>query len=284
MGDLRAFLARDEVRERCALGSRFGIMAYHGGNLERTTDAVAAAVAARTGASLYTVVQAPPHRSHLASTAFDPAQSASLARFLAHVDVVITIHGYGRRRLRNHLLLGGRNRDLARHVAGHLRRGLPPRYHVLDDLHAIPRELRGQHPRNPVNRPRRAGVQIELPPSIRWNWREWGWSDHAGVSRTRAIDRLIEGLAAAVEAWRGKEDARRGEEDARRGEEDAWGGEEDAWRGEDDAPARSGRSGQPGMRSEKSQEVIHSGSRVRTTSESARESSHCANSESRPPT
>jgi len=198
---LRELLARETVTEISRLRGRFGLMAYHGGNLERTTDAVAAEVARRTGSSLYAVVQAPPDRHHLPSTGFDPTQSPALAAFLEHVEVVITIHGYGRRRLWRHLLLGGRNRPLARHIAGHLRQGLPARYRVLDDLEAIPRELRGQHPRNPVNRPRRAGLQIELPPSLRWNVREWGWSDHAGISRAPDVDRLIDALCAGVTSW-----------------------------------------------------------------------------------
>lgn len=206
---LKAFLAHSDVTELCALRGRFGIMAYHGGNLERTTDVVAAEVARRTGSSFYGVVQAPPLRRHIASTAFDPAHSEELARFLGHVEVVITVHGYGRMRLRRHLLLGGRNRGLAQHVANHLREGLPRRYHVLDDLEAIPRELRGQHPRNPVNLPPEKGVQIELPPSIRWNVAEWGWSDHRGVSRTRDVQRLIDSLSAAVSAWEPGEGAPR---------------------------------------------------------------------------
>lgn len=198
---LREFLARSEVTELCEMRGRFGVMAYHGGNLERTTDAVALEVARRTGSSFYGVIQNAPHRHHLASTAFDPDHSPTLARFLGHVDVVITVHGYGRRRLWRHLLLGGRNRDLARHVGGHLRQGLPDRYRVLDDLASIPRELRGQHPRNPVNRPARQGVQLELPPTIRWNFREWGWSDHQGVSRTSDVDRLVDALESAVTTW-----------------------------------------------------------------------------------
>lgn len=199
---LREFLSRREVTEVCELRGRFGVMAYHGGNLERTTDSVAAEVARRTGSSFYAVLQEPPHRTHLPSTAFDPDHSDTLARFFAHVDSVITVHGYGRRRLRGHLLLGGRNRELAGHVAGHLRAGLPSRYRVVSDLEAIPKELRGQHPRNPVNRPREQGVQIELPPGIRWNYREWGWSDHEGVSRSPVVDRLIDSLSAAVSSWR----------------------------------------------------------------------------------
>jgi phage replication-related protein YjqB (UPF0714/DUF867 family) len=147
------------------------------------------------------VCQAPPHRHHLASVHFDPSHSEALARFLDHVEVVVTIHGYGRRRLRRHLLLGGRNRTLATHVAQHLREGLPRRYRILDDLDAIPQELKGQHPRNPVNRPPEEGVQIELPPALRWNFREWGWSDHEGTTRTPDVRRLIDALTRAVSSW-----------------------------------------------------------------------------------
>lgn len=200
---LRDFLDRPEITEVCELRSRFGVMAYHGGNLERTTDAVAGEVARRTNASFYAVLQDVPHRHHLPSTAFDPGDSDKLGAFMEHVDIVITIHGYGRRTLLRHLLLGGRNRALAGHVAEHLRERLPPRYRVLDDLAAIPKELRGQHAKNPVNQTRSGGVQIELPPSIRWNWSEWGWSDHAGVSRTQHVDLLIDGLVAAVDSWSG---------------------------------------------------------------------------------
>lgn len=197
----RELLEHESVTEVCELRSRFGLMAYHGGNLERTTDAVAETVARRTGSSYYAVLQAPPLRRHVASTRFDPDHSPALARFLGHVDVVITVHGYGRRRLWRHLLLGGRNRALAAHVAAHLRAGLPRRYRVLDDLAAIPKELRGQHPRNPVNRPPEQGVQIELPPTVRWNRRQWGWSDHGGIARAPQVDRLIDALSAAVADW-----------------------------------------------------------------------------------
>ena len=198
---LRELLAHPAVDEHSELGGRFGVMAYHGGNLERSTDAIASEVAKATGASLYSVRQRAPLRTHLPSTAFDPDHSERLAEFLDHVDVVVTVHGYGRRRLRNCVLLGGRNRSLAGHMASHLRDRLPARYRVLDDVEAIPNELRGLHARNPVNRPAEAGVQIELPVSVRWNWREWGWSDHAGIGRTEAVQAVIDGLASAIAAW-----------------------------------------------------------------------------------
>jgi len=198
---LRDLLGSPHVTEVCALRGRLGLMAFHGGNLERTTDAVATEVAERTGSSLYAVLQRAPLRRHLPSTAFRPEHSEALAAFLAHVDVAIAVHGYGRKAMFHHLLLGGRNRELAGHLAEHLRGGLPSAYTVVEELAEIPRELRGQHPRNPVNRPRRAGVQIELPPTIRWNREENGWSDHAGIGRAAQIDRLIDAMTSGVRSW-----------------------------------------------------------------------------------
>ena len=173
-------------------------MAYHGGDLEEGTDHVADAVAARTGASRYVVRQADGLRWHVPSTDFDPQESPRLRRFLDHVDEVVTIHGYGRRSMFTTVLLGGQNRDLARHIAHCLRSALPG-YEVIDDLDGIPAALRGLHPDNPVNRPRRAGVQIELPPRVRGNGPFWnGWD---GGWPTPHTECLIDGLVRALASW-----------------------------------------------------------------------------------
>ena len=89
-----------------------------------------------------------------------------LRAVLEHADVVVSLHGYGRPDLRDTLLLGGGNRELAATLAARLRQALPA-WPVVDDLEAIPVRLRGVHPDNPVNRSRRGGVQVELPPRIR---------------------------------------------------------------------------------------------------------------------
>ena len=129
---LRDLLALPEVTEICELRSSFGIMAFHGGNLERCTDVIATEVAERTNASLYAVVQAPPLRHHIPSTAFDPRHSSALARFVDHVDIVIAIHGYGREDRFWDLLLGGRNRALPAHLGAHLRGGIDERFAVIE--------------------------------------------------------------------------------------------------------------------------------------------------------
>lgn len=173
-------------------------MAYHGGDLEVGTDRIADLVAARTGASLYAVRQPDGMRHHLPSKRFRPEESDRLAAFVDHVEAVVTLHGYGRRSMFRTVLLGGRNRDLARVVAGSLRRTLPS-YEVIDDLDQIPPELRGVHPANPVNLPPAQGVQVELPPRVRGNGPFWtGWD---GGFPTPHTERLVDGLVDAIESF-----------------------------------------------------------------------------------
>jgi phage replication-related protein YjqB (UPF0714/DUF867 family) len=148
------------------LGSRFGLLAFHGGNLEKGTDVIAAAAASASGASLYTIVQPPDLRWHLPSVEFQPSRSEALASFLSHVTECVAVHGYGREGRWTTLLLGGRNRSLAAALGAALRTGLPD-FEIVDSLDDIPVELRGVHPRNPVNLPSGGGVQLELPPRVR---------------------------------------------------------------------------------------------------------------------
>jgi phage replication-related protein YjqB (UPF0714/DUF867 family) len=195
--DLAALLALPGVTEVGTLRSRFGFMAYHGGQLEEVTDVIASLAATLADASYYGILH-PPDAPHLRSTAFDPAASPALARFLDHVSVVVTVHGYGREGMWTTLLAGGSNRPLAAHVAGHLRAALPD-YTVLDDLDAIPDGLRGLHPENPVNRPADGGVQLELPPRVRGTSPLSPPPDRDGLSApTRA---LAVALAKAAVEW-----------------------------------------------------------------------------------
>jgi phage replication-related protein YjqB (UPF0714/DUF867 family) len=195
----RDLLARSDVVEESTLRSSFGILAFHGGALERVTDVVAREVAERAGASYYAVLH-PDDASHVPSKFVDPEHSPALAAFLDHVDVALAIHGYGRDDRRFDVLLGGRHRALAAHLRAHLEVALPD-YRHLDDLDEIPIELRGLHPDNPVNRPRAAGVQMELPPLLRWNREAWGWSDNPPTPRAPQVDVLIDTLAAAVSSF-----------------------------------------------------------------------------------
>jgi len=195
--DLGALLALPGVEEVSEIRSAFGFMAYHGGRLEDRTDVVAALAATLADASYYGILH-PADAPHLPSTAFRPSASPVLARFLDHVEVVVTVHGYGREGMWTTLLAGGTNRPLAAHVASHLRDALPD-YEVLDDLDAIPDGLRGLHPDNPVNLPRQGGVQLELPPRVRGTSPMSPPPDRDGLSApTRA---LAVALAKAAATW-----------------------------------------------------------------------------------
>jgi len=192
-------LAHPGVEEISVLrSSRLGFMAFHGGSLEQVTDDVAVAAAERSGSSVYAVVQPVDFRWHVPSAQIDPVHSTTLAAFLDHVDVAVAVHGFGRHGLFTSLLLGGQNRDLAAHLATHLRPGLPE-YEIIDTLDGIPPELRGLHPDNPVNRPRGAGVQLELPPRVRGLGPFWAEADHDG--RAPHTEALIDALADAARAW-----------------------------------------------------------------------------------
>ncbi len=194
-----ALLGQPGVSEVLELRSRFGFMAVHGGWLEEVTDDVAMEAARRSGASVYAVLQGPDDQWHIPSHLVRPEESPSLAAFLDHVDVVVAIHGFGRPDLLRSVLLGGRNRRLAEHVAVHLI-GHIPHYEVLHRLEEMPKALRGQHPRNPVNLARGGGVQIELPPRIRG--KSPMWTGFRGPGRVPHHEALIAGLSAAATAWK----------------------------------------------------------------------------------
>ena len=191
-------LSAPGVEEVSELRGTVGVMAYHGGNLELMTDVIAERVAAASGASFYAVRQPDGMRDHLPSTKVRPAESARLAAFIDHVEIVMTIHGFGRMGLFGSLLLGGRNRVFAEHVGDALRDALPA-YDIRTDIDEIPPPLRGQHPHNPVNLPSNSGVQIELPPRVRGSSPLW-W-DWEGPGLTPHTESLIAGLVAAIETW-----------------------------------------------------------------------------------
>lgn len=185
------------VREELELRSKDGVCALHGGGLERATEVVAREVAERSGSSYYALIQPDGCRQHLPSTQFINGVSDQLDKFLNQVETVLSIHGYGRHDDFWTLLIGGGDRVTAHHVAGHLRGVLPEEYRVVDDLETMPHTLRGLHPQNPVNRTG-GGVQLELPPSIRWNRDHRDWSDRDGTPRAEHLEILIEGLVAAL--------------------------------------------------------------------------------------
>ena len=183
------------VEERMILRSGFGFLAIHAG-VEGGTFELAMEAAERADASVYAVTQPEGLSQHVPSVEITPDVSLRLSAFLLHVETVVSLHGHWRMNHRHSVWVGGRNRLLAGVVAGRLRDSVPG-YDVVDELEEIPPRMRGLHPSNPVNRPRRSGAQLELPPSLRGATTGSAPGDgcvpHAG---------LVESLADVASAWR----------------------------------------------------------------------------------
>lgn len=205
MSRFAELLAHPEVQEICTLRGhdrprehRLGFMAYHGGGLEEMTEVVAERAAALAGASYYGVHQPIGMENHVPSIEVSPHVSTPLRSFIDHVHSVVTIHGYGRMGFFASLLVGGQHRELAHHIGERLRVHLPA-YDVVTDLDRIPNDLRGLHPRNPVNLPPGKGVQIELPPRVRGSSPLW-W-DWEGPGLTPHTESLVHALVEAATTW-----------------------------------------------------------------------------------
>ena len=185
--DLAELLSLPGVQEECVLRSAVGFVALHGGAQDRGTDIIARRAAERSGSSYYAIVQPGGLRVHLTSRLHNPDHSERLRAFLQHVEIAISVHGFGRdgfslwvdagrgpiiepygpaRRgaqsgpLRG-IIVGGLNADLL-DAARRLLRNRFAGYHLADE-----RVRLGFHPDNPVNLPSAHGVQIELPPGLR---------------------------------------------------------------------------------------------------------------------
>ncbi|MFN0141985.1 MAG: poly-gamma-glutamate hydrolase family protein [Mycobacterium sp.] len=195
---LSELLADPGVTETSTLRSRFGFMAIHGGGLEQMTDVIAERAAELCGASVYLLRHPCDYPHHLPSVRYLPQQSSTLAEFLDHIDVVVSLHGYGRVDRSTQILAGGQNRELA----GLLARCIAvPGYQVVTDLDAMPTELRGLHPDNPVNRVRGGGAQLELSSRVRGTSPRSQLPGEDGL--TPATSALVAGLVTAARSWRG---------------------------------------------------------------------------------
>jgi phage replication-related protein YjqB (UPF0714/DUF867 family) len=193
---LSELLREPGMIEESRLRSHFGFLAIHGGGLEEMTDVIAERAASAADASVYLLRHPDRYPHHLPSARYDPHESPRLAEFLDHVDVAVSLHGYGRIGRGTQLLAGGRNRTLANHLAGHIQL---TGYRVVTDIDHIPRELRGLHPSNPVNRVRDGGTQLELSVRVRGISPRSPLPGADGLSPVTGA--LVRGLTAAARSW-----------------------------------------------------------------------------------
>ena len=186
-------LAMPGVVEQCDLRGSFGFMAYHGGALEETTDVIARQAARRCGASYYGVLQPESLQLHFPSITVTPdsrrrCDRSSITSTRSSRSTATTAS-----RCAPRSCSAAATASLAAHIAGHLRVGAARVRGRSTTLEQIPIELQGLHDRNPVNVPRHAGVQLELPPRARGVGSFW--ADHKG-------DALVPPHAALIDAPR----------------------------------------------------------------------------------
>ena len=94
--DLAELLALPGIREECLLRSNIGFMALHGGSQDRGTEQIAEMVADEAGASHYAIVQLLHGASTSPRLCTIPTIRPICGLSLEHVDVAISVHGFGR--------------------------------------------------------------------------------------------------------------------------------------------------------------------------------------------
>jgi phage replication-related protein YjqB (UPF0714/DUF867 family) len=159
---LAKLLAHQDVIEYCILQGKVGVMAIHGGNIERGTEQIAVHIAEKSNSSLYVIsprTQKRDWKFHISSNKISPRDSEKLAQFLEHVSTAISIHGHVIKR--NVICVGGLNQALRRSIVQSLRGD----FDVVDAVEegGICRNLSAKNPKNIVNLTRDKGVQIEIP-------------------------------------------------------------------------------------------------------------------------
>jgi phage replication-related protein YjqB (UPF0714/DUF867 family) len=221
--DLAELLAMPGIREERTLRSNIGFMALHGGSQDRGTDQIARRAADKTGASYYAIIQPSWLRVHLTSRLHNPDDSAHLRSFLEHVDVAISVHGFGRDGFALWLdsergiviepygpaIRGNQKGPLRGIIVGGLNAPLVDAASAIfknrfDGYHVADKQVRlGFHPDNPVNLPSAHGVQVELPPGLR------GIGDFGELLISRqeplvseVVDALVELASRATELLR----------------------------------------------------------------------------------
>ncbi len=163
---LAELVAHEDVREYMMLQGRVGIIAIHGGNIERGTEQIAAYIAKHSNSSLYVISPRTEKRDwkfHISSNKINPRESEKLFQFLNHVSAAISIHGHVIKR--NVICVGGLNDYLRRKIVESLRED----FDVVDAVEGggICKNLSAVNPRNVVNLTKEKGVQIEVPLTLR---------------------------------------------------------------------------------------------------------------------
>lgn len=164
--NLAELISHRDVVEYSIVQGKLGVMAIHGGNIERGTEQIAHYVATHSDSSLYVISPRTPKRDwsfHISSNKVNVRESEKLLQFFNHVSTVITIHGHVMKK--DVICVGGLNDFLRKKVV----ETLGEDFDVVDATEdgGVYRNFSARNPRNIANLPRQKGVQMEIPLSLR---------------------------------------------------------------------------------------------------------------------
>lgn len=190
---LAELISHPDVIEYTILQGRIGVMAIHGGNIERGTEQIANYIAKYSNSSLYVISPRTRKRDwkfHISSNKINPKESEKLTQFLGHVVTALSIHGHVIKR--NVICVGGLNHFLRRKVVESLQED----FDVVDALEGggICRNLSARNSKNVVNLAKEKGVQMEIPLIMRKAFEHKPYEEMPSEETALLTERLIEVL------------------------------------------------------------------------------------------
>jgi len=143
-----------------------GLMAFHGGSIEKGTEEMANYICSKTDCSLYVfsgrLSRDNYEKLHIPSSLLNPTHSEKLSSFMTHITTAIAFHGH---RIDDLILVGGLNRSMRKKIVNAL-----SEYDAKDAMEendSSYKMVRGESTLNIVNKAREKGVQIEIPFRLR---------------------------------------------------------------------------------------------------------------------
>lgn len=196
---LAELITHTDVIEYTILQGKVGVMAVHGGNIERGTEQIAHYTAKHSNSSLYVISPRTRKRDwkfHISSNKINPKESENLAHFLEHISTAISIHGHVIKK--NVICVGGLNASLRRRVVASLRES----FDVVDAVEegGICRNLSARNPRNVVNYAKEKGVQIEIPLTLRKVFEHKPYEEMPSKETRILTERLIQVIKEAQQS------------------------------------------------------------------------------------
>jgi|GEM_PF-3468238 len=153
------------LQEYSELHSNIGVMAIHGGAIDKGTEQITRCVTEKTDVSYYIASGRKPSNNvnlSVASNSIKQTDSQKLNDFIFSIKTGISILGHNKD---DKIYVGGLNKELRLKIALQLAKAFPGR--VISDISRMSNEFSAISETNIINASIYKGVQIDLPKSLR---------------------------------------------------------------------------------------------------------------------